>query len=175
MITPPRSYVAAWVLALAVLACGGPPAAAPANDDAIPLVGPPAGVATCPANGAADARAAALACYESRVKPAFAALAKSPRVKQFSFGDGKYLETIVTLTPDAKVEDKPRMPESDALTVASTTVLGDRGSLGMKSKVVQVTLVLRAAGMPTDGDMQLAFFLDGKTLETLYVYRVLGG
>lgn len=166
----------ALALVLTVVACGGDkPATTPADQDPIPLVGPPAGVAPCPGNGAADAKAAALACYDSRVKPALTALIKSQRLPQFSFGDAEYLKKIVTLTPDARLEAQPRMPETDAKQLASTTVMGDRGTLGMTSGIVQVTLVLRAAGMPADGDMQLAFFVNGKTLETLYVTRILGG
>lgn len=166
----------ALVLAGTVAACGGDkPATTPADQDPIPLVGPPAGVAPCTGNGAADAKAAALACYESRVRPALAALVKSQRLPQFSFGDADYLKKVLALTPDARLEPQPRMPDTDAKQVAATTVMGDRGTLGMTSGIVQVTLVLRASGMPADGDMQLAFFVNGKTFETLYVSRILGG
>ncbi|MBS2012168.1 MAG: hypothetical protein JST00_04745 [Deltaproteobacteria bacterium] len=160
----------------ALPACAGEkPATTPAEQDPIPLVGPPAGVAPCAGDGAADAKAAALACYESRVKPALAALVKSPRLSQFSFGDADFLKKVVTLTPDARVEPQPRMPESDAKEVATTAVMGDRGSLGMTSNIVQVTLVLRPSGAPADGAMKLAFFVNGKTFETLFVSRFLGG
>lgn len=167
-------YALAFAAALA--ACGGEkPATTPADQDPIPLVGPPAGVAPCPGTGAADARAAALACYESRVKPALSALVKSQRLPQFSFGDADYLKKVLALTPDARTESQPRMPDTEAKNVQATAVMGDRGQLGMTSKVVQVTVVLRAPGMPADGDMQLAFFVNPANLETVYVYRILGG
>ena len=160
---------------LAAACGGGPGPATPAEQDPIPLVGPPAGVQPCASNGAADARAAALACYDSRVKPALGALVKSQRLSQFSFGSAEYLKHVITITPDARVETNARLPEPQAETIARTTVLGDRGMLGMSTKVVQVTIVLRDPGMPADGDMQLAFFVNPQSFEVVYVHRILGG
>jgi len=173
-----RSSIALVAVAVAVAsaACGGGPApTTPAEQDPIPLVGPPAGVQPCASNGATDARAAALACYESRVKPALGALVKSQRLSQFSFGSADYLKHVIAIAPDARVESNARLPEPQAETIARTTVLGDRGMLGMSTKVVQVTIVLREAGTPADGDMQLAFFVNPQSFEVVYVYRVLGG
>lgn len=170
------AVVVAAAIALGSGACGGGPGpATPAEQDPIPLVGPPAGVQPCAGNGATDARAAALACYESRVKPALGALVKSQRLSQFSFGSADYLKSVLAIAPDARVETTARLPDTQAEAIARTTVLGDRGMLGMSTKVVQVTIVLRAAGTPSDGDMQLAFFVNPQSFEVVYVHRILGG
>jgi hypothetical protein len=54
-------------------------------------------------------------------------------------------------------------------------VLGDLEALAPTRRLVEVTVVLGHRQMPTDGDTQFVFAVDAKTLETVFVYRVLGG
>lgn len=144
-----------------------------AGDTAVAPV-PPAGRAPCSGKGAKDARTAALACFASRVRPALLDLAKSPKVRDYRFGDGEYLRTVLALTPSAGAPrswpggtPQPAFP--------NLVALGSAEDVKAPRAFVVVTIVMQGKLMPPDGGMELDFYLDARTLETLLVMRMLGG
>jgi hypothetical protein len=54
-------------------------------------------------------------------------------------------------------------------------VLGDVSAVTADAAFAPVSIVSHDANMPVDGMMQLMFFVDAKTLETTFVYRILAG
>jgi hypothetical protein len=152
-----------------------PIAPAPGAPLAPMTLDPPAGRARCSGSGATGPVAAALACYASRVKPALSALARGPDVDRYRFGTGDYLARVLTLKPEAGESPAEALPQLPRDLLAQTTVLGGVGAVTTDAAYTPVSIVLRDANMPVDGMMQLMFFVDAKTLETPFVYRVLAG
>lgn len=162
-------------------AASAPPPATDAGADARASNGsaagsplpPPAGTAPCKPGGTKDPRAAALACYATRVKPALVALSKSPTVSMYRFGDGRYLGSVLAIAPNAYAITKTKGRPTVAF--PGTVALGDPSTIDPARSFHVVTIALRRNDMPADGHTELMFYLDDKTLETVLVVRALLG
>jgi len=135
---------------------------------------PAAGGAPCKSGGAKDARAAALACYASRVKPALLALAGTPKLQDYAFGDADYLRSVLGAPPQIATSTSWEGP-SPTVNPPNVVVLGDETAVAAPRAFRVVTIALRRNGMPADGHTELVFFVDAKTFETVLVYRALLG
>lgn len=133
---------------------------------------PPAGLAPCAGAGSTP-EDAALACYQTRIKPGLEALIASGRTGAYSFGVDSYLAHALTLTPRVERQAGTSSPSVPADLATQVTALGDVRSV--KPGFIAVLVILRDAKMPTDGDLRLELWLDPKTLETVLAYRILGG
>lgn len=156
--TPPPSTVAAAIDA------GAPQ---------LPAV-PPAGRAPCSGRGAKDARGAALACFASRVRPALLDLAKNPNVGDYRFGEGDYLRMVMSLSPRAGAP-QPWQNGTPKPPFPNLVALGSPDEVKAPRTFVVVTVSMQGKAMPADGGMELDFFVDARTFETVLVLRVLGG
>ncbi|NOU29135.1 MAG: hypothetical protein HOO96_14630 [Polyangiaceae bacterium] len=106
--------------------------------------------------------------------PALLDLAKSPKVRDYRFGDGDYLRMVLALTPGAGA---PRPWQGGTLQPAfpNLVALGSAEEVKAPRSFVVVTIVMQGKLMPADGGMELELYLDARTLETVLVMRLLGG
>ncbi len=137
--------------------------------------GPPGGLGPCRAPGSHDPVAAAQYCWTTRVRPGLVDLTKSPRCDDFRFGSREYLGHALAIPPRFELDPSATLPVLPPAVLVPSTALGSHATAQGRAKLTAVLLTLREPGMPTDGDIQLVFFVDASLFETVFVYRILNG
>jgi hypothetical protein len=143
-----------------------------APPDWLPLVGPPAGREPCAAGAAKTAKEAATACYTSRVLPALLAVAKTRRLRALELGSRDQIERNLAFAPrlGCSEEARPGEPRPEYANEPLRTVLGDAARISTTRRYFHCNADVERPNAAADTGYYLGFYVDEKTLETVYVY-----
>jgi len=143
---------------------------------------PEAGTDPCRAESDVSATELAVACFETRVKPALLSLAQSGDSSRYRFGSPDYIRLCMGIAPTVVADEMTgeavrttffdQMPESLG---AQVIVIGDRARLEDARLYDVVTLGFREETFPTDGDMHLVFLIERDPAAVVLVFRRLHG